>query len=130
MLQFYQNVAARIPIRMLTTGGVPVPLLTYLQVAATIEKSDGTASSVTMSSGTWSEITFGDFNLQGKYDLIVPSSFTNLLGPLSVAVSSTGADTFVGEFEVIANIDRFLMRAFNTTAPGTVGYVYWEVQGT
>ena len=71
-------------------------------VTATVQKSDGTTASVTVSNPTWKEATAGAFSVQGAYMLQLPAAVLNLTGALTYAVQVAGARTFVGTAKVVA----------------------------
>lgn len=113
MIEFKQGVDARMPVRLQDLAGAPVAGVVFGDVAATIEKSDGTFATITPSGINWIEVSTGEFSGTGKYDLIVPAAALNLPGVVSLAVSATGAATFIGVFKVVANeeVDTYSLMA-------------------
>jgi len=109
MIQLKQNVAARAPVRLLTSAGVPVTGVAYSAVTATMYFADGTSASVTLSSGVWHETASGGYQLT-----ITPT----VLGPVQLVVSATGAADFVGCYDVVADFASDAVTAANaaTTA--------------
>jgi len=83
---YYANQTAYVPVRLFDSTGAPVTGVAIGSVTCTVLKSDGTTAAVAMS-GNWTEVTTGAFSGQGLYAITLPTSVTNKLGPLTVAVS-------------------------------------------
>lgn len=104
MLEVKQNQAVHLPIRLLTTSGTPVTGKTNADVTITVEKADGTTTTlVGLTGADFFEVTTGAFSGAGKYTLVLGSAHTNVLNALCVAVSVTGAKTFILVVKVVAN---------------------------
>lgn len=103
MIELKQNTSVRVPVRLLTSSGVPVTGVVVASVTATIEKSDGTVVALTLTGPDWTELTTGAFAGAGKYTLVLPTSTTSLAGPLTYAVAVGGADIYVGLVKVVAS---------------------------
>jgi len=124
MLEFKQSTQIRVPVRLLTSFGVPVALVPYTGVTVTIEKADGTTYAFVPTNVQWVEITTGAFLNQGKYDLIIPNTFTDQVGPFSVAVAANTANTFVGLFKIISyeSLDVFNEAALAASATSLTSF--------
>lgn len=103
MIEYKQGQNARVSVRLLDALGAPVPGVTSGSASATIERSDGTTTVLALSGSNWDEVTDGDFNAQGVYDLILPATATNLPGVLNYAVSAPGSRTCVRTIKIVAN---------------------------
>lgn len=122
MLEYKQSVAARVPVRLLTSAGVAVTGKVFGDVTATIEKSDGTTTTLTLAAPDWVEITAGAFASTGMYNLIIPTSATNLSGVLAYAISVSGAEKYIGIVKVVANEEsdtKAVVDSIQTTANTT-----------
>lgn len=111
MIEYKQGVNARVPVRLQDGAGVAVTGVASGAVTATIEKSDGTFSTLTLSGANWIETTFGAFSGLGKYDLIIPGSATDTPGVLTYAVTTAGAAPYLGAVKIVANeeVDTYLL---------------------
>lgn len=103
MLEYKQNLDARVAVRLLDLSGNPVVGAGYGTISATIEKSDGTTVNMTMSALNWIEVTSGAFNGLGKYDLVIPASMVNTTGILVFAVTGPSSSKFIGVCKIVAN---------------------------
>ena len=102
MIEYKQGIAALVPVRLLTSAGVPVTGIAFGSATCTVEKASGATSSVTVDGSNWLEITTGAFNGAGKYDLTLPLTVMDVTGPLFYAVKCSTAQ-YVGLIKVVAN---------------------------
>jgi hypothetical protein len=109
MIEYKQNVAARVNVRIFDTLGNPVAGVVFGAVTVAVQKSDGSTAIVTATALNWSETVVGAFSGQGVYQLILPSSALDITGQLTYAVASIGNKTHVGAVKVVANeeVDTF-----------------------
>ena len=109
MIEYKQNISAKIPVRILDGGGDPVPGILFSDITAAVQKSDGTTQILSVATQDWAEVATGAFSNAGLYWLDLPISAMDTTGYLTVAVASTGNKTFIGAFKVVANeeIDTF-----------------------
>jgi hypothetical protein len=120
MLEFKQNVAAQLPVRLISssTGG-PAVGIASATVTATAKKSDGTIVSLTVT-GNWLEENNGAFSQTGTYFLSIPSGVLSLAGILSYAVAVSGCDPYIGVVKVIANETADVYGRLGTPAGATI----------
>lgn len=111
MIQLKQSAAARAPVRLLDSSGVPVTGVVAGSVTATIYYADGTTASPTVS-GNWHETA------QGGYTLTITPA---VLGPVQLVIVVSGANPFVGVYDCVADFASDAVTAANaaTTAAGT-----------
>jgi trimeric autotransporter adhesin len=103
MIEYKQNVSKIVPVRVFNSSGNPVSGVTFGQVTAAVEKSDGTVSIVTVGIGDWEEITTGAFAAAGVYSLLLPSTAFSQTGLLTYAVATGSNKTYVGAVKIISN---------------------------
>lgn len=117
MLEFIQNKAARIPIRMLTSAGAPVPGVLSTSLSVTLEKADGTVVDVALDGivNSWSEITTGAFAGQGKYTLLLGPTNFDTLGSLVISVVAPGSSAMG-----LAQVEAL--------SPGQIPAAVWDEQ--
>jgi len=108
MVQLKQSVAVRAPVRLLDSTGAPVTGKVAADVTATIYYSDGTSASPTVT-GNWHETAAGAYQLT-----IAPT----VLGPVQLVIVVSGANDFVGVYDVVADFASDAVTAANaaTTA--------------
>jgi hypothetical protein len=101
MLEYKISNLAKVPVRLLDSGGSAVTGVTSGSVTATVMKFDGSTEAVTVS-GAWNEISTGAFASEGMYTLTLSAANLNTSGLLSYAVKVSGAKTYVGIIKVVS----------------------------
>lgn len=92
MLRYKQSAAARIPVRLRSAAtGAPLPGVLYSAVTVAVQKANGTQSVFTVTDPDWATLTTGAFSGSGNYDLILPDSLLDQVGPLRIAIAASGA---------------------------------------
>lgn len=119
MLEYKQSTQIRVPIRLLSATNTGVAGVLYSAITVSIKKADGTVSAFVPTAGQWAEATTGAFFQTGTYDLIVPSSYTDQVGPFVVAVVAGGANPAIGAFKIIANENGDIYSAVSTVQTTT-----------
>jgi hypothetical protein len=106
MIQYLKGQPARIHFRLLNTAGGVVYGVAPGNMTVTVEKADGTVSAVTLDgvNNSWIEVTSGAFLHQGKYDLVLSSSYTDQVGPLVVCAIGGGGGS-IALVEVVSKIE-------------------------
>jgi hypothetical protein len=109
MLEYKQNIAAFVPVRIFDQGGTPQGGIAFGSVQAAIQRSDGSTAVLTVTNPDWSEVTTGAFNGAGVYLLRLPVSVMNLTGLLTYSVATSGNKTHIGAIKIVANeeVDTF-----------------------
>lgn len=102
MYDYKQSVAAFVPVRVFNTAGDPVSGLSFTAVQATIQKSDGTTQTITVTAPDWLEITTGAFSGAGVYALKLPAGALNVVGYFTYAVATPGNKIHVGTAKVVS----------------------------
>ncbi len=90
MFEYLVNQPALLHVRLLDTWAMPITGVTFDQVTVTLEKGDGVVVNVPVDNAAgahWTEVTTGAFAGKGKYDLTIPASYINVVGPFVYAVS-------------------------------------------
>ena len=104
MIEYKQSVEARAPVRLLDVSGDGVGSVLFGAVTATVEKGNGAVVAVTMSGANWSELITGAFSGAGAYNIILPASLTDVVGPLLYAIEVAGARKYVGAIQIVAEL--------------------------
>lgn len=104
MIEYIQSADAKVPVVLtLSADGLPATGIAFGSVTVTVEKSDGTTASITMSGANWAEVTTGAFSGVGKYNLVLPASALDVVGLTAYSVKTSTTVAFVGFFEVVAS---------------------------
>lgn len=102
MYDYKQNVAAFVPVRVFNPSGAPVTGINFTAVTATVQKSDGTTQTVTVTVSDWLEIASGAFTGTGVYLLKLPAGALNIVGFITYAVATPGNTTHIGTVKVVS----------------------------
>jgi hypothetical protein len=106
MAQYKQSTSIPVLVKLTSTSsGSPVSSVSSGSVTATALKADGTTVMISVTGANWSEITTGAFSSQGVYLLTIPNTATNIIGVFCYAVAVSGATTFTGKDEIVANLE-------------------------
>jgi hypothetical protein len=97
MIQIKAGNIYYVPVRLLTSLGVPVTGVTYTSPAVVLYFANGTSQTLSLGVADWVEYS------QGSYGLRL-NPVTSVYGPLVAVVVASGANAFVGVYDVVQNL--------------------------
>jgi hypothetical protein len=103
MIEYKQSVAAKLPVRIVDSGGTAVAGVLYSAITATAMKSDGTTSAISVTAPDWVEVTTGAFAGEGFYTLAVSGTVLGTAGLFTYAVTDSTNKVYMGCVKVVAN---------------------------
>lgn len=113
MVQIKTGTQYLLPVRLLNTSNVPVTGITYNQVTATAYYEDGSSASISPSaSSSWTELS------SGAYLLKLASGSNTVVGALTVVVTVSGSQDFVGVYDVVGNLAADIYTLIGTPPGG------------
>lgn len=128
MLEYKQEVAKFVLVRIFDQGGTPVSGVAFGSVTAAVQKADGSVSTLTVLLADWSEITTGAFSGTGMYLLKIPAGAFDQPGLFTYAVATTSNNTYIGAIKVVANEEEDTFAAVNLLKKYEEGR--WKIHAT
>lgn len=128
MLDYPVSASMRVPVILNTSAGVPVTGLTTASLSASIVRSDGVLTNVTVSASDWTELT-GAYISGGYYNWNIPSALANLTGVFQYCVKSPTSSPYFGVIGIvdatatlvsISNASSSILTRLGTPFSGTV----------
>lgn len=113
MVQIKTGTQYLLPVRLLSTSNIPVTGVTYNQVTATAYYENGSSASISPSAGaSWTELS------SGAYLLKLTSGANTVVGALTVVVTVSGSQDFVGVYDVVGNLASDIYTLIGTPPGG------------
>jgi len=109
-----------LPVRLLDSTGTPVTGKLYSDITATAYFNDGTNTSVSPAAGNFPEYSGGAYAL--KYTI------PNKVGPLTIVFVCSGANDFVGVYDIVADLASDVVSLIGSPATGTIGGAIAQVK--
>ena len=102
MIEFKQDAVARVPVRLFDPAGNGVAGIVFSDVTLTVERADGTVSTIAVTEPDWVEVDTDAFVNTGKYTLLLPITATDVHGILTYAISAVGIRTYIGIIKIVS----------------------------